>query len=114
MPWIPVVSLSKGLEQGSLLRMTEVAKQELPGHPVGALTGPNIAREIIDGQAAAAVIATQDLDVMRVVADRVLVMDRGRTVESATPAQLLEKPEQPMTQRLVAAALPEISIVPVF
>jgi glycerol-3-phosphate dehydrogenase (NAD(P)+) len=62
-PWIPVVSLSKGLEQGSLLRMTEVAKQELPGHPVAALTGPNIAREIIDGQAAAAVIATQDLDV---------------------------------------------------
>jgi glycerol-3-phosphate dehydrogenase (NAD(P)+) len=62
-PWIPVVSLAKGLEQGSLMRMTEVAKQELPGHPVAALTGPNIAREIIDGQAAAAVIATQDLDV---------------------------------------------------
>jgi glycerol-3-phosphate dehydrogenase (NAD(P)+) len=62
-PWIPVVSLSKGLEQGSLLRMTEVAKEELPGHPVAALTGPNIAREIIEGQAAAAVIATQDLDV---------------------------------------------------
>lgn len=62
-PWIPVVSLSKGLEQGTLLRMTEVAKQELPGHPVAALTGPNIAREIIEGQAAAAVIATQDLDV---------------------------------------------------
>ncbi|MCW2573874.1 MAG: hypothetical protein JWO88_3932, partial [Frankiales bacterium] len=62
-PWIPIVSLSKGLEQGTLLRMTEVAKQELPGHPVAALTGPNIAREIIEGQAAAAVIATQDLDV---------------------------------------------------
>jgi glycerol-3-phosphate dehydrogenase (NAD(P)+) len=62
-PWIPVVSLTKGLEQGSLLRMTEVAKQELPGHPIAALTGPNIAREIASGQAAAAVIATPDLDV---------------------------------------------------
>ena len=32
-PWIPVVSLAKGLEQKTLLRMTEVIKEELPGHP---------------------------------------------------------------------------------
>ena len=60
---IPVVSLAKGLERGSLLRMTEVIKQVLPGHPVAALTGPNIAREIISGKAAAAVIASEDLAV---------------------------------------------------
>src|SRR5579872_6412755 len=62
-PWIPVVSLSKGLERGSLLRMTQVVKDILPGHPAAALTGPNIAREIMAGQAAAAVIATEDLAV---------------------------------------------------
>jgi glycerol-3-phosphate dehydrogenase (NAD(P)+) len=62
-PWIPVVSLSKGLERGSLLRMTEVIKEVLPGHPAAALTGPNIAKEILSGKAAAAVIATEDLDV---------------------------------------------------
>ncbi len=62
-PWIPVVSLAKGLEQGSLLRMTEVIADVLPGHPVAALTGPNIAREIMAGQAAASVIATHDLSV---------------------------------------------------
>jgi glycerol-3-phosphate dehydrogenase (NAD(P)+) len=62
-PWIPVVSLSKGLEQGSLLRMTEVIKQVVPGHPVAALTGPNLANEIMSGKAAAAVIATEDLEV---------------------------------------------------
>ena len=62
-PWIPVVSLAKGLEQGSLLRMTEVIRDVLPGHPAAALTGPNIAREIISGQAAASVIATEDLAV---------------------------------------------------
>ncbi len=61
--WIPVVSLSKGLEPGSLLRMTEVIRQVIPGHPVAALTGPNIAREIMSGKAAAAVIATDDLEV---------------------------------------------------
>jgi glycerol-3-phosphate dehydrogenase (NAD(P)+) len=62
-PWIPVVSLSKGLEKGSHLRMTEVIKQVVPGHPVAALTGPNLAHEIMSGKAAAAVIATEDLEV---------------------------------------------------
>jgi glycerol-3-phosphate dehydrogenase (NAD(P)+) len=68
-PWIPVVSLSKGFEKGSLLRMTEVIKQVLPGHPAAALTGPNIAREIMDGYAAAAVVATEDLDVGAAIQD---------------------------------------------
>ena len=62
-PWIPVVSLSKGLERGSHLRMTEVIKEVAPGHPVAALTGPNIAHEIMEGKAAAAVVATEDLEV---------------------------------------------------
>ncbi len=62
-PWVPVVSLAKGLEARSLLRMTEVIKQVMPGHPVAALTGPNIATEIMQGKAAAAVIATKDLEV---------------------------------------------------
>jgi glycerol-3-phosphate dehydrogenase (NAD(P)+) len=64
-PWIPVISLSKGLEQGTLLRMTEVISEVLPNHPAAALTGPNIAREIMAGQAAASVIATEDLTVAR-------------------------------------------------
>ncbi|MEE9414286.1 MAG: NAD(P)H-dependent glycerol-3-phosphate dehydrogenase [Acidimicrobiales bacterium] len=58
--WVPIVSLSKGLEQGSMLRMTEVIGQELPGHPVGVLTGPNLAKEILSGYAAAAVVAMTD------------------------------------------------------
>ncbi len=62
-PWIPVVSLSKGLESDTFLRMTEVIKQVLPGHPAAALTGPNIAREIMAGKAAAAVVACEDLAV---------------------------------------------------
>ncbi|TFV65974.1 NAD(P)H-dependent glycerol-3-phosphate dehydrogenase [Blastococcus sp. CT_GayMR20] len=62
-PWIPVVSLGKGLERGTHLRMTEVIKEVLPGRPAAALTGPNLAREILAGQAAASVIATEDLSV---------------------------------------------------
>ena len=59
-PWVPVVSLSKGLEQGTRLRMTQVLEAELPGHPCGVLTGPNLAKEILAGDAAATVIAMDD------------------------------------------------------
>ena len=59
-PWIPVVSLVKGLERGTKLRMTQVIEHVLPGHPAGVLTGPNLAREIMAGQAAAAVVAMPD------------------------------------------------------
>jgi len=59
-PWVPIVSLTKGLEKDTDLRMTEVIKEVLPGHPVGVLTGPNLAREIMAGQAAASVIAMED------------------------------------------------------
>jgi glycerol-3-phosphate dehydrogenase (NAD(P)+) len=59
-PWIPVVSLTKGIEGGTLLRMTQVIDELLPGHPRAALSGPNLAREIMAGQAAASVIATDD------------------------------------------------------
>jgi len=73
-PWIPVVSLSKGFERGTLLRMTEIIKDELPGHPPAALTGPNLAKEIMAGQAAASVVATKDLAVARALQ---AVMRRG-------------------------------------
>ncbi|MEM0994031.1 MAG: NAD(P)H-dependent glycerol-3-phosphate dehydrogenase [Bacteroidota bacterium] len=59
-PWIPIVSLSKGLERGTKMRMTEIIENLMPGHPAGVLSGPNLAREIVSGQAAAAVIAMVD------------------------------------------------------
>jgi glycerol-3-phosphate dehydrogenase (NAD(P)+) len=59
-PWVPVVSLSKGIERDTLMRMTEVAAEEMPGRPVGVLTGPNLAKEILAGQPAASVVAIPD------------------------------------------------------
>ena len=58
--WVPVISLTKGLEAGTRMRMTQIIEEVLPGHPVGVLTGPNLAREILDGRAAASVIAMED------------------------------------------------------
>jgi glycerol-3-phosphate dehydrogenase (NAD(P)+) len=62
-PWVPVLSLAKGLEQGSQQRMTQIIHAELPGHPAGLLAGPNIAREVLQGLAAAAVLAMPDAQV---------------------------------------------------
>jgi len=59
-PWVPVLSLAKGLEQGTQRRMTEIIHEELPGHPAGLLAGPNIAPEVLKGLAAAAVVAMPD------------------------------------------------------
>jgi glycerol-3-phosphate dehydrogenase (NAD(P)+) len=63
--WVPVISLTKGLELDTRMRMTEIINEVLPGHPVGVLTGPNLAREIMSGQAAATVIAMEDEIIVR-------------------------------------------------
>lgn len=67
-PSIPILSLSKGIERDTLMRMTEVTVDVLDSHDpsiVGALTGPNLAREIVAGQPAATVIAIPDQDTGR-------------------------------------------------
>jgi glycerol-3-phosphate dehydrogenase (NAD(P)+) len=62
---VPVVSLAKGIEAGTLLRMTEVAAEVLgrDHSSVGVLTGPNLATEIVARQPAAAVVAFRDVDI---------------------------------------------------
>jgi len=62
-PSVPVVSVAKGLEPRTLFRMTEVIAQVLPKNPSGVLSGPNLAREIMAGYAAGAVVACRDADV---------------------------------------------------
>lgn len=62
-PGAVVVSLTKGIEQGSLARMTEVVAAVLPEvepEAIAVLTGPNLVREIAEGQPAASVVATRD------------------------------------------------------
>jgi glycerol-3-phosphate dehydrogenase (NAD(P)+) len=62
-PKTPVVSLTKGIEQGTLARMTEVVADVSGEHDpnlCGVLTGPNLAAEIVAGQPTASVIAMPD------------------------------------------------------
>jgi len=68
-PWIPIVSLTKGLELDTQRRMTQVVGEVLPGHPAGVLAGPNLAKEVLGGYAAAAVIAMPDEHVAAALQD---------------------------------------------
>ena len=52
-PGVPLLSVVKGIEEGTHRRMSEVASEELPGRAVAALSGPNLAREIAAGKPAA-------------------------------------------------------------
>jgi len=51
----------------------------------------------------ALVLITHDLSVAAAMCDRILVMHRGVSVESGEARQILERPQHPETQRLVAA-----------
>lgn len=59
-PGAIVVSATKGLENGTLLRMSQVIAAELPEVKIAVLSGPTFAREIAQGQPAAAIIASAD------------------------------------------------------
>ena len=59
-PWVPVVSLAKGFEPETMLRMTQIVEEVLPGRPVGVLSGPNLAKEIMAGHPAGAVVAVSE------------------------------------------------------
>lgn len=59
-PGAMVVSATKGLENGTLLRMSQVIAAELPEARIAVLSGPTFAREIAQGQPAAAIIASAD------------------------------------------------------
>ena len=61
-PGVGIVSLAKGLEQGSLLRITEVIEDCVPHGVPAVLTGPNIAHEIAVGQPAGSVVACGDVE----------------------------------------------------
>ena len=50
-------------------------------------------------------LITHDVDVIRAMAHHVLVMKDGAVLESGTVQQVLQAPQHPYTQRLVAAAI---------
>ncbi len=71
-PQALIVSATKGLEEESLLRMTEVIAEVLKREDgtvpaVGALSGPSFAQEVARGDPTAITIASQDSALLRTV-----------------------------------------------
>ena len=66
-PNTPLVNASKGLELNSLMRMSEVIKDVLPEQKLAILSGPTLAKEVLQGKPTAACVACEDLEVAEFV-----------------------------------------------
>ncbi|HEU4643914.1 MAG TPA: NAD(P)H-dependent glycerol-3-phosphate dehydrogenase [Gemmatimonadaceae bacterium] len=64
-PRARLVVATKGIERGSLMVMTDVVAEELPGRPVVALSGPSFAAEVAARQPSAVVAASSDAGAAR-------------------------------------------------
>ena len=62
-----IVSATKGLEEGSLFRMSEVIQTVLGDAAIGALSGPSFAQEVARGDPRAITIASGDSGLLRTV-----------------------------------------------
>ncbi|MGB3027337.1 dipeptide ABC transporter ATP-binding protein [Paradevosia shaoguanensis] len=54
-------------------------------------------------------VISHDLDMVRSVSDRVLVMEKGQIVEEGRPADIFEHPQHRLTRELLAARLPDVA-----
>ncbi len=54
------------------------------------------------------VLITHEMDVIRVIADRVVVMEGGRVIESGSVFDVLSAPQHPATARFVASVIDEV------
>lgn len=59
-PTAVLISLTKGIEAETFCLMSQVLQQELAEHEIGVLSGPNLAKEIVERHLTATVIASKN------------------------------------------------------
>jgi glycerol-3-phosphate dehydrogenase (NAD(P)+) len=64
---VVIVSATTGLEEGTLLRPSEVIAAAMPGHAVVAMSGPSFASEVGHGMPTAVVVASTDSEAVTLV-----------------------------------------------
>jgi glycerol-3-phosphate dehydrogenase (NAD(P)+) len=64
-PGQAVVSLTKGIEKKTLMRMSEIMAEAFPGHPLGVLSGPSFAKEVAEGHPTGLVLASAETELSR-------------------------------------------------
>lgn len=57
----PIAWGTKGIEQETGLLLHQVARQELPNHPLAVISGPTFATEVAEGLPGAVTVAAEDL-----------------------------------------------------
>jgi putative phosphonate transport system ATP-binding protein len=65
----------------------------------------DLIRTLVTRLKIAAVLVTHDIGVARLLAHRIMVMQRGRVVETGLTDQVLDDPQHPYTQLLVSSVL---------
>lgn len=62
-----IINASKGIETGTLKRMSEVCAEIFPDNPYAVLSGPTLAKEILGGLPTAAVVSSADNEIAEFV-----------------------------------------------
>ncbi len=65
----------------------------------------DLLRGLVRGMGLSAIVVTHDLAVVRLLADRLMVMRGGHVVEAGLTDQVLDDPQHPYTQLLVSSVL---------
>lgn len=76
-----LINISKGLEEGTLLRLSEVYKQEIPQADVSVMSGPSHAEEVSRGLPTTNVVASENIETAKFIQD-VFMCDMFRVYTS--------------------------------
>ncbi|EWS82507.1 NAD(P)H-dependent glycerol-3-phosphate dehydrogenase [Brachybacterium phenoliresistens] len=103
LPAVPVVSLAKGIERGSDLRMSEVLVEAggIDPSQVTVLSGPNLAAEIAEGQPCGSVVAGHD----EAVAQQVARWCQGPSLRTYTSSDVIGVEVAGAVKNIVAIAV---------
>ncbi len=77
-----VINISKGLEEGTLLRLSQVYKEEIPQANISVMSGPSHAEEVSRGLPTTNVVASEDFETARFIQD-IMMSDMFRIYTSS-------------------------------
>ncbi len=109
----PPATFSGGMQQRLQIARNLVSKPRLVlmDEPTGGLDVSvqarllDLLRGLVRDLHIAVIVVTHDLAVVRLLADRLMVMRRGAVVETGLTDQVLDDPQHPYTQLLVSSVL---------